>query len=199
MYRCFTEVLRESAPMRRIMIVVVSAAFLVTVCVVPAGASPEEKTEEPITITADRLETFDGGAVIVFSGSVTVLRGGVTVNSDRLRIDYVPGGNREAASAESGIKKIEADGAVVITSENAVVTGDHAVMDYEKQTVIVTGDRAVLREGENVVEGNKITWFMAEERGVVEDSKRGRVTATIQSGTDAPGESENAEKGDSGE
>lgn len=150
---------------------------------IPAWAEQADGMSGPITIISDRMETIDDGAVIIFSGSVKAFQGNVTVNSDRLRITYRSGSRPGDGSAGGGIERAEAEGAVTIRNERAVMTGDHAILEYGQQTIVMTGDRARLEDGDNIVEGGRITWHLEEGRGMVDDLKGGRVTATIQSGT----------------
>ncbi|MDD5476057.1 MAG: LptA/OstA family protein [Syntrophales bacterium] len=142
----------------------------------------------PVTITSDRMETFDDGSQVIFSGAVRAIQGDVTVDSDILRVYYLQGAGRSGGSLGGGIEKIVAEGDVLIRNETSVMTGDHAILHYENQTIVMTGDRASLKDGENVVEGGRITWFLAEGRGIVDDLKGGRVTATIQPDTETQGE-----------
>jgi len=44
--------------------------------------------------------------------------------------------------------------------------------------MIITGN-AVLKEGRNIVRGDKITWMIDEKKGIVEGYDKRRVTATI--------------------
>jgi lipopolysaccharide export system protein LptA len=59
-----------------------------------------------------------------------------------------------------------------------VVTGDHAIFYQDTQQVIMTGN-AVMRDGKNVIRGDRIVVFLDENRGVVESDENKRVTATI--------------------
>lgn len=148
-----------------------------------AWAQQADQMSGPITIISDRMESFDSGAVIIFSGNVKAFQGDVTVDADKLRISYRSGSRSDDEPAGNGIEQIQAEGAVVIMSERGVMTGDYAIFEYDQQTIVVTGDRARLEDGDNIVEGGRITWNMAEGRGMVDDLKGGRVTATIQSET----------------
>ncbi len=148
------------------------------------------KRKERLTITADRLETFQGGREIVFSGDVLARQGDMTVESDVLRIYYLSDSGSDSGSEDAamdrGIEKVEAEGSVVIRGETSMVTGDHALLNYEDKVIVITGEKAVLTEGDNIIEGDRITWHIDEEQGIVEDRKRGRVKAVI-----APAEDKN--------
>jgi lipopolysaccharide export system protein LptA len=76
------------------------------------------------------------------------------------------------------LDRIEAVGHVSVTQGNRVATGDMAVYDQDAERIIMTGG-AVMREGKNVVRGNKITLLIKDHRGVVEAEDKKRGTATI--------------------
>jgi lipopolysaccharide export system protein LptA len=76
---------------------------------------------------------------------------------------------------------MEAKGRVTITEGDRVVTGDDAVFEQDAQKITMTGS-AVLREGDNIIQGDRIVVFLNENRGVVESAESRRVTATIYPG-----------------
>ncbi|HEX7533670.1 MAG TPA: LptA/OstA family protein, partial [Syntrophales bacterium] len=59
-----------------------------------------------------------------------------------------------------------------------VVTGNDAVYYQDTQQIVMLGN-AVMREGRNVINGDRIVVFLDEDRGVVESAEKGRVKATI--------------------
>ena len=76
------------------------------------------------------------------------------------------------------LERVEANGHVTITEGERIVTGEMAVFEQEAQKITMTGD-AVMREGTNVIRGDRIVVFLNENRGVVESAENKRVTATI--------------------
>ncbi len=135
----------------------------------------------PITVTSDRLETLEHGGVIVFSGQVAAEQERYTIHCDELRIYYrqsqAPG--KGAGAVEKGeVEKIEARRNVSIEGEHGIISGDHAVLYHSAQKVVVTGN-VVMKEGENTVKGDSITFFLKDGKGIVESLKEGRVKATI--------------------
>jgi lipopolysaccharide export system protein LptA len=149
---------------------------------------PRTAREEPIQIVSDRLDAYNEKRMVVFSGNALATQGGRTIRSDRLTLYYKddkrsavrPGGEPEGMGA---LERVEASGHVTITEGERIVTGETALFDQEAQKITMTGS-AVLREGTNVIRGERIVVFLNENRGVVESAENKRVTATIY--PDAP-------------
>jgi lipopolysaccharide export system protein LptA len=80
--------------------------------------------------------------------------------------------------AAGDLDQVEAEGHVTITQTSRVVTGDYAIFYQDTQKIIMTGN-AVMRDGKNVIRGDRIVVFLDENRGVVESDEKKRVTATI--------------------
>jgi lipopolysaccharide export system protein LptA len=76
------------------------------------------------------------------------------------------------------LERVEAKGHVTITEGERVVTGEEGVFEQDIQKITMTGS-AVLREGANIIRGDRIVVFLDENRGVVESLENRRVTATI--------------------
>jgi len=157
-------------------------ALLIALCTI-CHATDIESGEEgsPITITSDRLETFERGGVVVFSGQVVAEQNRYTIDCDELRIYYRQNQaeNKGVGAAERGeIEKIEAKRNVSIKGEHGVITGDHAELHQSTQKVVMTG-HVVMKDGENIVKGDSITFFLKEGKGIVESLKDHRVKATI--------------------
>ncbi|MDY7030646.1 MAG: LptA/OstA family protein, partial [Thermodesulfobacteriota bacterium] len=98
-------------------------------------------------------------------------RGDITISCEKISIIY----DENVKTA----KKIIAEGQVRITQGERIATGERAVFNNSEEKITLTG-RPQLREGDNTIEGGKITLFLAEDRGVVEADKEIRVNATIQ-------------------
>jgi lipopolysaccharide export system protein LptA len=57
-------------------------------------------------------------------------------------------------------------------------TGQRATFNQEENKIVLDGE-AVVREGENVVRGERVIYYTNEERSIVEGGKGSRVTTTI--------------------
>ena len=154
-----------------------------------AGESKQKAADrdQPIHIVSDRLDAYSEKRMVVFSGNAVATQGARTIRSDRLTLYYKedrkPAG-RSTGEAEGmgNVERVEATGHVTITEGERVVTGESAVFDQDARKITMTGG-AVMREGANVIRGDRIIVFLDENRGVVESTeKSGRVTATIYPG-----------------
>ncbi|MFH1080060.1 MAG: LptA/OstA family protein [Pseudomonadota bacterium] len=169
----------------RLLLLTVIFLFLVPVSLA-AEAPKKIKTDknQPIQIQSDRLDAYQEKKLVIFSGHAIATQGDKTIKADRLFIYYKdsPATPEKRNKADMGtaedLEKIEAQGQVVVTQTNRVVTGDHAVFYHDSQKIEMTGN-TIMREGKNIVKGEKIVIFLDEDRGVIEGNERERVTATI--------------------
>lgn len=140
----------------------------------------------PIEITSDRLDAYNEKKMVVFSGNVVATQQDKTIYADALNIFYKkePGSQsksqakKKPETAGGELDRIEAVGNVRIVQQNRLVTGQKAVYLQNEQKIIVTGD-PVLKEGENVIKGDRVVVLLDENKGIVESSKQKRVTAVI--------------------
>jgi lipopolysaccharide export system protein LptA len=144
---------------------------------------PRIEGDQPIQIVSDRLEAYQEKRMVVFSGNAVATQGGRTIRSERLTLYYkeaskTAGGSTGEQEGMGTLERVEAAGHVTITEGNRVVTGEEAVFDQDAQRITMTGS-AVMREGANIIQGDRIVVFLNENRGVAEGGQNGRVTATI--------------------
>ncbi len=149
-----------------------------------AESSSRPHSNSPIQITSDRLDAYDNEALVLFSGNVVATQDDAVICADELYLYYDKSDAGEKSispGATSGgkIEKIELKGNVTVEKGERVVTGDRAVFHNADQTVVMTG-HAVMREGNNMITGDKITVFLKENRGMVQSSGgKKRVNAVI--------------------
>ncbi len=106
------------------------------------------ESSQPIRIKSDWLEWDYRGYVATFKGNVIVNQEDVTLYSDRLVIYY--------DEATSEVTQILAEGAVRIVQLDRSATAEKAVFHNAERKIILTG-RPVVRQGNNLVIGEKIT------------------------------------------
>ena len=115
----------------------------------------------PLTVYANSLDIYDQKKLAIFNGNVEVQRGGNSIRSGRLVLEYsgnTPVGGRQdvKASNEARVKKIIARNKVLIrTAHSQQVTSDRAVFDVPKEIVTIDGN-VVLSQGKNVLKGEKL-------------------------------------------
>jgi lipopolysaccharide export system protein LptA len=148
------------------------------------------------------------GNVKVVQGDATLLSDRLEITYDRQALQPaaspVPGGSPAAmaspvAAASSGpaasgpaasgapkglgsdadkIKQVVAEGHVRMQRGDRIAEGRHAVFDQAKQTIVLS-DGAVLHEGKNQVTGDRIIFYLQDQRSVVESGSNSRVNAVF--------------------
>jgi len=156
-----------------------------------------DKTREAqkIHITSDRLESQPNNNLVEFIGNVHVRQGNTTISSDRLKIYYQGGIDTAGKSktkkgkkggGEESIKKIVAQGNVIIKIDERIAVADKAQYTPGTGEIILTGKHAKITEGANFVSGEKITFNRRSNRITVQRSGKQRVEAVFFSETVDP-------------
>ena len=116
----------------------------------------------PIAITSDRLTADNKAKTAVFQGHVVAKKSDATLYADSMTVYF--GGDRDE------VEKIEAAGNVRMLRKGRVIFAQAATYYNDSDKVVFTGEpRAV--DGENVVTGSEITYYVGEDRSVVEKGK----------------------------
>jgi lipopolysaccharide export system protein LptA len=162
--------------------------------------APEKKADQeiPLHITALRLEADQAKHLITFSGDVKAQYGDSILYTEQLRVYYQP---PETKAAPAGAKpeqqsplgdlggekidRIEAEGQVRFVQEDKVAAGQKAIFYRDQEKVVLLGNPQVWR-GENNLKGETITFFLKDNRMVVESAPQKRVEAHLYQ---TPGES----------
>jgi lipopolysaccharide export system protein LptA len=145
----------------------------------PKGGEKALKTERgfgftasraPIDITSDTVEADQKTNTITFKGNVIAKQEDTTLYANTLIITYDQNTKR--------LKEIVAFGNVKVVQLDRRATGQKATFDQDKNKVVLDGE-AVIREGTNVIRGERVIFYVDEERSVVEGGKGGRVSTSI--------------------
>jgi len=147
----------------------------------PSGGAQEKKTgsamgfgfttsRSPIEITSDMVEGDQKQNRVTFKGNVVAKQEGATLYANAIVIRYDMEMKR--------MKEIVATGNVRIIQEDRRATGQKVTFYHDENKIVLEGE-AVIREGENVVRGERVVYLIDEERSYVEGGKGGRVTTTI--------------------
>ncbi len=170
----------STRPVRRLL-QAMAMAGLILLTVVVAGAT---ESSEPIHIEADRMISQEQDNSVVFLGNVDARQGDLVIRSDEMTVYYTGDDGRKKGA--SRVKKLVCKKNVEITQGDWLGTGDR--MDYyaTERKVILSGD-AKAWQGQNMVSGKTITYYLDEGRSIVEQDKArsGRVKAVIHPEADA--------------
>jgi lipopolysaccharide export system protein LptA len=124
----------------------------------------------PIDITSDTVEADQKTNTVTFKGNVVAKQEDTTLYANTVIINYDQNTKK--------LKEIIAVGNVKVVQLDRRATGQKATFDQDKNKIVLDGD-AVIREGTNVIRGERITFYVEEERSVVEGGKGGRVSTSI--------------------
>jgi lipopolysaccharide export system protein LptA len=140
--------------------------------------------KEPIEITSEKMDAYNEKKLVVFSGNAVARQGNIVLKSDRLMLYY----KKETAKKDKigtkeiegvgDLEKIEAKGNISVTQGERMATGYEAIYLQDSGQIIMTGN-AVLREGKNIIKGDKVIVFINENRGTVQSDPQKRVKAII--------------------
>ena len=127
------------------------------------GFSEEKKKiEGPIVITSQRLTSDNKAGKAVFEESVVAQTTEMILYADRMIVLY--------DEEQGDVTKIDAEGNVKVVKGDKVITSQKASYFADTENVVFYGDPRAI-EGDNVVTGSTMTYLMAEDRFLVENSK----------------------------
>ena len=158
----------------------------------PAGGGLMSKEAKgPVAIEADSLEVFDKEQKAIYSGNVVVTQGGTVMKAGRMTVFYdrapaatkasntaAPAAAETPDSGEASVRKVEAEGSVVISDRDQIATGEHGLYDAVADTVTLTGHVA-LTKGKNVTKGERLVYNLATGIATVDAGANGRVSSTF--------------------
>lgn len=122
-----------------------------------SGAS----NDAPIHIESDNLALDYKAGTVLFQGHVHATQANVLLTSQSLLVTY--------GADFHEVKQMVANGNVKISQDTRWATGDHALLDQAKHTVVLTG-HPVVHDGPNQVKGTKITVYLSSGKSVVESA-----------------------------
>jgi lipopolysaccharide export system protein LptA len=134
--------------------------------------------DQPVNIEADNLEVKEAEQTAIFSGNVLVVQGTSALRATKLTIFYEKDGAAGPAAPGDvvtgrNIRRLEADGNVVVTSGDQKATGTKGVFDMPSNTVTLTGS-VVVTQGVNILKGDRLVVDLTTQKSRVE-SGSGRV------------------------
>ncbi len=115
----------------------------------------------PVIITAKSLSADSKAHTAIFSGNVKAKTENMEIFADRMVVMY---------GDQGGVERIVATGAVRVIKEGRVITAGKA--DYTKaDDKIVFSTNPRVAEGDTVITGTKIVYYVSDDRTSVTDSK----------------------------
>lgn len=128
-------------------------ATLAAPLALPASAQEiQHDTTQPIEIAADSLEVRQEQQLATFSGNVDAVQGDLVLRADLLRVFYDQTGDE---TEEAAVRRIEAEGNVVVSSPMETARGQRGIYDVAAGRVTLAGQVVLTRE-ENVIRGDNL-------------------------------------------
>jgi lipopolysaccharide export system protein LptA len=134
--------------------------------------------QQPIHITANRLEADTKGQKVTFNDAVRAVQGDITITCRVMTVLYY-GSDGSKVQGQQDLKQIIATGNVIITQKNREIKGNRAEFINKERKIVITGSPVTAKEGSNVVSGGRIIFYMDEERSIIEGIGPKQVEATI--------------------
>jgi lipopolysaccharide export system protein LptA len=156
-------------------------ALLLALVATPAlaqSALKKHDTNAPIDINAARIEVADKAGLSTWTGDVRVKQGDLNLNADQVKLHYYRKGDTPV------ISRLDAVGAVQLTSPSERATAAYGIYDVERRLVTLTGN-VVLNQNQSVLRGSRL----------VIDLENGRSTLDGRASAAAPGVGQPSEGG----
>ncbi len=135
----------------------------------PSPKPEEDEKNQPVTVDADQMESMQKEGLVIFTGNVVARQNHSVQYADRTEV-YLD------AKGEKVVRTVSLGNVRIITKDCRVGTARRAEYYDAEQRVVLIGNARVWQE-DNVVTGDRITIFLAEDRSVVESGGQGRVKA----------------------
>jgi lipopolysaccharide export system protein LptA len=122
----------------------------------------------PIEITADTLEVLRNEQIATFTGNVDAVQGDMVLSADLLRVYYGEDDAVEGSgpAGANSIRRIEAEGNVLLSSPRETAQGDAGVYDVASNQVTMEGT-VVLTRDDNVIRGQRLEVDLVSGRSQV--------------------------------
>jgi len=131
----------------------------------------------PIQIEADHMTATEKSSSVVFTGNVDARQGNVRIRSDKMTVYYTKAdenNQKDAKKTPQQVEKLICLGNVEVTRDEWLGTGKKMIyLSKERQVILIDGAKAW--QGQNVVSGGKIIYYLDEGRSEV----IGGTTATL--------------------
>jgi lipopolysaccharide export system protein LptA len=132
---------------------------------------PGAGSNAPIVIDADRMEAFKKEGLVIFTGSVVAKQESSVQTADRMEVYLDDKGERVLRIVSTGNVKI-------VTEDCRTGTAKRAEYYDDDQRLLLIGDAKVWQD-ENVVTGEEIELFLADDRSTVRSGSQGRVKSVF--------------------
>jgi len=142
----------------------------------PKAKDAKDDGALPLTVDADKMERFGKASLVIFSGNVVARRDNSVQYADRVEVYMDEKGDRVLRTVSTGSVRI-------VTKDCRTGTAQRAEYFDLDQRVVLIGNARVWQD-ENIVSGDTITIYVAQDRTIVEGGKQERVKGIFYSQKD---------------
>jgi len=136
--------------------------------------SKDDDKNAPVIVDADSLDSFQKQGLAIFKGNVIARQNNSIQYADKMEV-YTD-------SKTDKVERVVSTGNVrIITRDCRMGTAERAEYYDAEQRVVLIGNARVWRDAD-IVTGDRITIFIAEDRSIVEGGKQERVKAIFYQG-----------------
>lgn len=140
-------------------------------------------TAQPIHVESDSLEVREEGRTAIFTGHVTAVQGDLKLSASEIRVYYRHPEGGQAGGTDGLIARIDANGAVTISTRDETASGEWAIYDVD-QRILTLGGAVHIQRGENSVAGQRLVLDLASGQTRIESGTGdGRVRGTFTPAT----------------
>jgi lipopolysaccharide export system protein LptA len=145
----------------------------------PAGdTAKDDDKNAPVIVDADSLDSFQRQGLAIFKGNVIARQNNSVQYADKMEV-YTD-------SKTDRVERVVSTGNVrIITRDCRMGTAERAEYYDAEQRVVLIGNARVWRDAD-IVTGDRITIFIAEDRSIVEGGKQERVKAIFYQNQNKP-------------
>lgn len=131
--------------------------------------SPAAAPLRPINITSERFEIMPNAERAIWTGSVVAERDDMRISCDKLTAEFGERRKIKSVLCEGNVHMVQRQSVrgPKRTAVSREAWGERAFFDNQRALVTVTGNPAA-REGENRIRGEKVLFYVEEDRVVVE-------------------------------
>lgn len=152
---------------------------------------PLAAADAPIQIEADKMSSTEKNNSVLFSGNVDARQADVRIRSNEMTVFYTtvdPKQKAKGKKTSQQVQKIICTGDVEISKKEWLGTSKKMIyLAKERQVILI--DDAKAYQGQNMVSGEKIVYYMDEGRSEVVGGAKGTKTTVsdAEQGAKKPG------------
>lgn len=135
---------------------------------------------KPMVVRSKTLEVDDAQNIVTFTGEVNAEKDNFTIECQKMVVYYEKASSKEKkGDFATKVDRIVATGKVKINrAEGGTATAEKGEYFQDEDKLVLTG-KPVVKQGNDFVEGDRITLFLKDNRSIVEGSENKKVKAII--------------------